>query len=295
MRTLCLTLLAIPLLTASAIAGPPPAPLVQLAGSYDGVHRDWRDVVRLAPDGTYARGNGDPGRWHFDGRVLTLQWKNWGPERLEWIGPGHFRAADGHFELIRRGLPEYRHVVGTYEGTHPDWRDRVTLAPDGTFARGNGDPGTWVFDGRQLVLYWRNWGPSTLRLVSPGQFVGDRGFRLVRVGQVPPPPPPPPVIVDEQPVPGGVYRRLLGVRERVYHVGQLVRIHYHGMPGNGTDWIAVVHPNEPANTWGNWEYTNGAANGLREVTGLTPGEWEARAYFNGGTTIEDRVRFRVVP
>jgi|GEM_PF-4836612 len=51
-------------------------------------------------------------------------------------------------------------VTGTWQGAHPHWSDAVIINADGTYHRGNGDPGRWTFDGRTLVLNWTNWAPS---------------------------------------------------------------------------------------------------------------------------------------
>jgi hypothetical protein len=148
---------------------------------YDGAHPHWRDTVTLNADGTYRRGNGDPGTWTFDGRTLVLHWKNWGPEPLEVIG---FRSRNGQFTLTPRGpavVAPAQAMAGVYDGVHPHWRDAVILNADGTYRRGNGDPGTWTFDGKTLVLRWRNWGPETLVVVGPGRLrAPTNGFTLTK-------------------------------------------------------------------------------------------------------------------
>ncbi len=73
--------------------------VADISGEYQGVHPHWRDRVTLRPDGSYARGNGDPGRWTFDGTTLVLAWKNWGPETLTKTGEGQYRAASNGFTL----------------------------------------------------------------------------------------------------------------------------------------------------------------------------------------------------
>lgn len=87
---------------APRVASATPAALV---GEYAARHPHWIGSVTLRADGTYARDNGDPGVWSFDGRVLTLSWKNWGPERLVDRGGGRYVAEGGGFELLRRGEP----------------------------------------------------------------------------------------------------------------------------------------------------------------------------------------------
>jgi hypothetical protein len=86
----------------TASAAPVPAALV---GTYRARHPHWSGTVTLRADGSYARENGDPGTWSFDGRVLTLAWQNWGPERLADRGGGRFVAESNGFELVRDGAP----------------------------------------------------------------------------------------------------------------------------------------------------------------------------------------------
>ena len=293
---------------------PPPAPVPAMAGDYDGVHRDWRDSVHLNPDGTYARGNGDPGHWTFDGHTLVLNWKNWGPEPVEFHGPGQFEAGDHHFKLTKRDQPDYSQIPGQYEGKHRDWKDVVNINADGTYARGNGDPGVWIYDGHTLVLYWKNWGPETLDMREPGHYSANGyEFHIHKRGMGAPPPqvayaPPPqpmyappqpfaqPVYAPPQPIaPVGNSSRLISTNKQQYRRGEPVVVSYFGMAGNSTDWTTIAKAEEPPDSWGNWEYTNGTPNGTRNVSGLAPGSYEARAYFSNGTDLQDRVAFTVTP
>ncbi|MBX3247996.1 MAG: hypothetical protein KF901_12520 [Myxococcales bacterium] len=170
---------------------PPPPPSMQVqAGVYDGIHPHWRDTVTLAPDGTYRRGNGDPGRWYVEGHVLVLDWQNWGAERLHRQPDGSFRAPSNGFTLRFRAAPPpppppppMQVQAGVYDGVHPHWRDTVTLAPDGTYRRGNGDPGRWYVEGRVLVLDWQNWGAERLHRQPDGSFrAPSNGFTLTYRG-----------------------------------------------------------------------------------------------------------------
>lgn len=152
-----------------------------VAGVYDGVHPHWRDTVVIAADGTYRRGNGDPGRWAFDGRTLVLAWKNWGPEILYPNGPGKFVARSNGFTLTRQ-VEDFPGVAGVYRGVHPHWRDEVIFAADGTYRRGNGDPGRWRLEGKRLVLAWKNWGTEKLSRVDRRTFKNPAsGFTLTRI------------------------------------------------------------------------------------------------------------------
>jgi len=62
-------------------------------------------------------------------------------------------------------------AAGEYQGVHRHWTDTVIINSDGTYKRkSNGDPGTWTFDGKTLVLKWAKWDAETLALTAPGSF-----------------------------------------------------------------------------------------------------------------------------
>lgn len=199
------------------VGRPVPPPMFDPAsvpGTYDGVHPHWRDAVIISSGGTYARGSGDPGRWRIEGNTLVLEWANWGPERLERVRDGVFRASNG-FTLTRRSGPvvvtpppppviDRASVPGLYDGVHPHWRDTVTIAPDGTYARGNGDPGRWWIEGTTLVLDWTNWGTARLQRVGEGVYRGSDGFTITRraSGPIVVVPTPQPPVIDVSRVPG---------------------------------------------------------------------------------------------
>lgn len=62
-------------------------------------------------------------------------------------------------------------AVGEYQGMHKDWTDKVIFYADGTYKRSvNNDPGTWTYDGKTLVLKWKNWKAETLVQTAPGMF-----------------------------------------------------------------------------------------------------------------------------
>jgi len=61
--------------------------------------------------------------------------------------------------------------AGEYQGVHRHWTDNLIINADGTYKRkSNGDPGTWTFDGKTLVLKWAKWSAETLVQTSPGNF-----------------------------------------------------------------------------------------------------------------------------
>ncbi len=176
----------------AATTGPQVVP--QLAGVYDGVHTypSWRDTVTLNADGSYARGNGDPGTWTFDGKTLVLKWKKWDPETVLFKGVDKFQSENGRFTLTSRRKTDTAALVGVYDGVHPDWSDSVTLKEDGTYARGNGDPGVWIFDGKVLVLFWTNRGRELVTLKSAGEFQSPDGSFRLKKRRAPPAPTPKP-------------------------------------------------------------------------------------------------------
>ena len=82
---------------------------------------------------------------------------------------------------------------GRYNANHPHWSGFVTINADHTYARDNGDPGTWTYDGTTLVLAWRNWAPETLTRQPDGSFrAASNGFTIVAAQPVVALPPPPP-------------------------------------------------------------------------------------------------------
>ena len=170
--------------TVGAPASPPvasaPGAPATFAGTYLAQHPHWSGTVTLNRDGRYARDTGDPGTWTCDGTTLVLRWDRWGPETLLLQPDGTFRAPSNGFTM-RLDL------AGTYDGRHPHWSDRVTLQADGTYARGNGDPGRWSFDGRRLTLAWQRWGPEILERHDDGTFrAPTNGFTLTPAAAEPP-------------------------------------------------------------------------------------------------------------
>lgn len=62
-------------------------------------------------------------------------------------------------------------AAGEYQGVHRHWTDKVIISANGTYKRAsNGDPGTWTFDGKTLVLKWSKWPAETLVQTAPGVF-----------------------------------------------------------------------------------------------------------------------------
>ncbi len=95
----------------------------------------------------------------------------------------------------------------------------------------------------------------------------------------------------------GLWTKHFELDKKVYEVGEGFSVRFHDMPGNQSDWISVVPAGVPANYWGNWQYINGAKDGVFPVPGQAAGKYEVRAYYNhpdGGFAIQDSISFDVV-
>ncbi|MBK6848313.1 MAG: hypothetical protein IPG96_12585 [Proteobacteria bacterium] len=75
-----------------------------------------------------------------------------------------------------------------------------------------------------------------------------------------------------------------------------------GFPGNATDWITIVAIStaDDQHDSTRWSYTEGKLQGSVTLDGLqTPGEYEARGYFDwaagGDYIVRSRHRFTVLP
>ncbi len=79
--------------------------------------------------------------------------------------------------------------------------------------------------------------------------------------------------------------------------GETVIVTYQNLPGNSQDWISVTSASKPDNQYGKWTYTKGNKNGTFQVSGLAPGQYQARLYFNwpsGQFNVQGRYSFEVV-
>jgi len=62
-------------------------------------------------------------------------------------------------------------IAGVYYGEHRHWTSQVGLYADGTVKLAKtGETGTWSFDGKNLVIKWKNYDPETLVEIGPGIF-----------------------------------------------------------------------------------------------------------------------------
>jgi hypothetical protein len=70
-----------------------------------------------------------------------------------------------------------------------------------------------------------------------------------------------------------------------YSQGSLVTVNYANLPGNQSDWVAISAAGSSASSYVKYVYTNGAMSGSASFTGITGGNWEARAYVNDTYTV----------
>lgn len=59
-----------------------------------------------------------------------------------------------------------------------------------------------------------------------------------------------------------------------------ITVSWAGLPGNAQDWLTLVPAGTPADQWGTWFYTGGAASGSYQFPGMPGGEYEVRAYLD---------------
>jgi hypothetical protein len=76
-------------------------------------------------------------------------------------------------------------AAGKWEATETDnWTDTITICPDGSFSRTQGDAGRWTLTGLgdhiALVLAWDKWPAETVTMITPSEFRG-KGLEIHRV------------------------------------------------------------------------------------------------------------------
>src|SRR5262245_29472216 len=94
---------------------------------------------------------------------------------------------------------------------------------------------------------------------------------------------------------GGASKATLAPNRAKYAPGEAIQIEYKGFTG-AQDWITVVPQSAPPEQYAEWFYTKGVQSGRLTFRGLTPGKYEARAYFNwpsGGYAVQARAAFEV--
>ena len=86
-----------------------------VVGTWDCSHPAWSGAITIFADGTFARAQGDAGRWTLAGLqdqvMLVLAWDHWSAETAVMMGPDEFRgeirtqSTRGELEMRRRVRP----------------------------------------------------------------------------------------------------------------------------------------------------------------------------------------------
>jgi hypothetical protein len=186
----------------------PPVDLTAVVGLFDAQHPRWRGLVTVLSDGRFWGPTGESGRWTFDGSRLVLAWDREAADVLTMgSAAGRFVRADGRFSMsrVRPGaaptLPavaeppppagDPSQVVGLFDVFNDRFGDVVTFAANHTFMQGNGNTGTWAFDGHLLEVAFSRGDRQTFQAEAPGRFVGADRWFLIRRSAAPAPAPPP--------------------------------------------------------------------------------------------------------
>lgn len=85
------------------------------------------------------------------------------------------------------------------------------------------------------------------------------------------------------------------VRVEIAPLGDVV-VYWYNTPGNDDDWVTVIGAGRPDSEYGPWTYTNGQASGSFTADRLSPGQYEARLYYDwsaNGYRVVERVFFEV--
>lgn len=197
-----------------------PVDLTAVIGLFDGQHPKWRGLVSVLGDGSFWVASGDAGRWTFNGTRLVLVWDRGDTDVLVLnTATRTFVRADGRFSLTRtRTAPlpmpapvppgsitlapppppptaavvvDDSQVIGLFDVFNDRFADFATFAPNRTFTQGNGNTGTWSFDGVTLDVFFSRGDRQQFRLEGPGRFVGADRWFLIRRTTAPLPAPPP--------------------------------------------------------------------------------------------------------
>jgi len=95
---------------------------------------------------------------------------------------------------------------------------------------------------------------------------------------------------------GQVRGQHLSLPSAVIPPGSPVELSWFDTPGNQQDWLTVVPVGTPDDKWGNWTYTKGRRSGTFTITNLSPGNYEARLYYNwpaGKFKVIERLKFTI--
>jgi hypothetical protein len=166
-------------------------------GEWAAKHPDWKGKITIRPDGTFARGIGDGGKWRLTNEngqaALELNWEKWDTQVLPMISPDLFRGKvrRGTFELRRiqttaaaegKPKPETEWLEGYQAPALKErlndsvWRlkdgKRFTLRADGsTSGSWHNRKGQWRIVGSnkiQLTMNWKPSGPAVAAVESDG-------------------------------------------------------------------------------------------------------------------------------
>jgi hypothetical protein len=94
---------------------------------------------------------------------------------------------------------------------------------------------------------------------------------------------------------GALRSAYMSVTKKTFGAGETVEVSWFNTPGEGHDWITVVPKSSPDTEVGSYDYTKNK-DGSFSVSGLAPGEYEARFYLNYkkvGYKVSDRLSFSV--
>jgi len=192
-------------------------------------------------------------------------------------------GANVETEVSQNSNVDFSEVIGTFEATHPHWKDKVIIAADGRYKRGSGDPGSWTYDGTTLSLNWDNWKPEKLVKMGNGVFNdNEKNFKIVKVGGSKP-------VIKAVEILSSKHFKL---QKRTFAVGDAITVDCFGMPGNSGQWITFVKKTDKTDTWGNWTYVTDTGMTF-EVSADEPGEYEMRAYYGGAGDYTVRDRFAI--
>ena len=95
---------------------------------------------------------------------------------------------------------------------------------------------------------------------------------------------------------GAVMGQYITLPSEVFAQGEPIEVKWHNAPGNTQDWITVAPAKSSDREWGIWTYLRGQNSGVHRVSGLAPGRYEVRIYWNwpaGGYKVIERVPFEV--
>ena len=98
-------------------------------------------------------------------------------------------------------------------------------------------------------------------------------------------------------VPGLASALEISLDKDVYMQHEANVVTYEAMPGNSQDWMTIVPAGADDNTYDEWAYIQGQTHGQLTFTGLNPGQYELRVYFNwpdGGYEVQYRHPVNVV-